>query len=93
MSICVFFLSVIDVHIYDNIYIYICIYIYMYIYGAVRSCMSETYEQRQLVEPRDWEGPAIGPRKCNEMVVNSDAAWCLDCGAAPGFAQKFLMES
>ena len=49
--------------------------------GAVRNCMSKTYEQRQLLEPRDWEnssreGPAIGPRKGNKIIVNLDAAWC-----------------
>ena len=54
--------------------------------GAVRNCMSKTYEQRQLVEPRDWENSsqerlAIGPRKGNNILVNLDAAWCLDCGA------------
>ena len=48
--------------------------------------MSKTYEQRQLVEPRDWDNssremPAIGPRKGNELIVNLDAAWCLDWGA------------
>ena len=48
--------------------------------------MPKTYEQRQLVELRDWESssrerPAIGPRKGNEVIVNLDAAWCLDCGA------------
>ena len=55
--------------------------------GAVRTCMSKTYEQRQLVEPRDWENssherPAIGPRKGNAIIVNLDAAWCFahfDC--------------
>ena len=54
--------------------------------GAVRNCMSKTYEQGQLVEPRDWENSrrerlAIGPRKGNANIVNLDAAWRLDCGA------------
>ena len=48
--------------------------------------MSKTYEQRQLVEPRDWENssretPAIGPRKGNTIIVSLDAAWCLGRGA------------
>ena len=54
--------------------------------GAVRNGMSKTYEQQQLIEPRDWENssrerPAIGPRKGNANIVNLDDAWCLDCGA------------
>ena len=53
--------------------------------------MSKAYEQRQLVEPRDWENssrerPAIGPRKGSEIIVNLDAAWCLDCGADASLA-------
>ena len=60
------------------------VYEYM---GAVRNCMSKTcYDQRQLVEPRDWENssrerPTIGPRKGNKIIVNLDTAWCLDCAA------------
>ena len=57
-------------------------HVYIYIYmEAVRNCVSKPYEQRQLVEQREWENssrerPAIGPRK-NEIIVNLDAAWCL----------------
>ena len=48
--------------------------------------MSKNYEQRQIVEPRDWENSsrerlAIGPRKGNAIIVSLDAAWCLDCAA------------
>ena len=45
--------------------------------------MSQTYEQRELVEPHDWENSSRErpPRKGDKIIVNLDAAWCLDCGA------------
>lgn len=49
--------------------------------GAVRNCMSEIYEQRQLVEQFDWKKRE--PRKAGNWTakgqhnfVSLDVAWC-----------------